>query len=151
MVRSIIVPAVILEFDDLFNIAPIDAATIQAAVNNRYKYFAFDCWLHIQIADAAKMIVKSDRALVARARAARACSSSAASTCLGRLSIICFMATSLFRMFIYRIDEMRPNPCWPAIKAIKYFKGNSKGKTRSGLPEGGIVISCALLSATSYR
>src|SRR5215475_8902339 len=63
-------------------------------------YFAFDGLFQFQIAAAAKMTAKIHRVLVAQLSASRACSLSASSTCLGRRSFNCFIATSLSLLLI---------------------------------------------------
>src|SRR5262245_2881688 len=93
-------------------------------------YLALDGLFHVQIADAAKTIAKSQRVLAAQPSAARACSSSASSTCLGRRSFSCFMGTSLSLSLLIVLKEARPPLRRPAIEHIKYFKRKSKGKTR---------------------
>src|SRR5215475_10091301 len=94
-------------------------------------YFAFDGLFHVQIADAAKMTAKSQRALIAQPSAARACSLSASSTCLGRRSFSCFMATSSSLSLLIGLKEMRPALRRAAFEAIKYFIGVAFAKRRS--------------------
>src|SRR5215475_13646703 len=114
-------------------------------------YFAFDGLFHVQIADAAKMTAKSQRALIAQPSAARACSLSASSTCLGRRSFSCFMATSLSLSLLIGLKETRPNLWRLAIEPItilqkkikmqnsKLFTGRRsliEPKRRSGMTPG---------------